>query len=198
MLDTQGFAAEYGPTTAEQRDPLFMSKLRPGCRWDGPSWPFATAQTLTASANLLNNYKNNGSFDKGNWFDLLKTYTKSQYSNGYPWIAEELHPITGEWIVDYDRSIHYNHSSYTDIVITGLAGIRPADNDNVVTVNPLLEKGDLKYFMLENVSYRGHDITVVYDEDGSHYDIGKGLLVYVDGELKASSSELTTLNVNLK
>ena len=198
LLDTQGFAAEYGPTTAERRDPLFMSKLRPGCRWDGPSWPFATAQTLTASANLLNNYKNNGSFDKGNWFDLLKTYTKSQYSNGYPWIAEDLHPLTGEWIVDYDRSIHYNHSSYTDIVITGLAGIRPADNDNVVTVNPLLEKGDLKYFILENVSYRGHDITVVYDDDGSHYDIGKGLLVYVDGELKASSSELTTLNVNLK
>ena len=100
LLDTQGFAAEYGPTTAERRDPLFMSKLRPGCRWDGPSWPFATAQTLTASANLLNNYKNNGSFDKGNWFDLLKTYTKSQYSNGYPWIAEDLHPLTGEWIAD--------------------------------------------------------------------------------------------------
>ena len=198
LLDSDGFLAEYGPTTAEQRDAKFMSILRPHCRWDGPSWPFATSQTLVASANLLNNYNQNTYFDKGDWFDLLKTYAKSQYKNGYPWIAENLHPITGEWIVDYDRSIHYNHSSYTDIVITGLAGIRPADNDNVVTVNPLLEKGDLKYFILENVSYRGHDITVVYDEDGSHYDIGKGLLVYVDGELKASSSELTTLNVNLK
>lgn len=198
LLDTQGFKAEYGPTTAERRDPAFMSKLRPGCRWDGPSWPFATAQTLTATANLLNNYKNNSSFDKGDWFDLLKTYTKSHYKNGNPWIAENIHPLTGEWIVDYDRSIHYNHSSYTDIVITGLAGIRPADNDNVVTINPLLEKGDLKYFMLENVSYRGHDITVVYDENGSHYGIGKGLLVYVDGNLSASSSELTTLNVKLK
>ncbi|MBE6534830.1 MAG: hypothetical protein E7678_07720, partial [Ruminococcaceae bacterium] len=198
LLDKQGFLAEYGPTTAEQRDPAFMSTLRPGCRWDGPSWPFATAQTLTASANLLNNYKQNNSFDKGNWFDLLKTYTKSQYKNGYPWVAEDLHPITGEWIVDYERSIHYNHSSYNDIVITGLAGIRPADNDNLLKVNPLFEKGDLKYFMLENVSYRGHNITVIYDEDGNHYGNGKGLSVYVDGALSASSETLTVLNVKLK
>ena len=198
LLDEEGFYAEYGPTTAEQRDSNFMSKLRPGCRWDGPSWPFATSQTLTAAANLLNNYKNNNSYDKGNWFDLLKTYTKSQYKNGYPWIAEDLHPITGEWIVDYERSIHYNHSSYTDIVITGLAGLRPADNNRYVEVNPLLEKGDLKYFMLENVSYRGHDITIVYDEDGTHYNIGAGLFVYVDGELSASSETIKTLKVSLK
>lgn len=198
LLDEEGFKAEYGPTTAERRDPKFMSVIRPNCRWDGPSWPFATAQTLTASANFLNNYKQNKTFTKGNWFDLLKTYTKSQYKNGYPWIAEDLHPITGEWIVDYDRSIHYNHSSYTDTVITGLAGIRPADNDKTLVVNPLLDKGDLKYFMLENISYRGHDITVVYDENGSRYGLGKGLLVYVDGVLSASAEKLCSLNVSLK
>ena len=198
LLDSDGFLAEYGPTTAERRDPAFMSKLRPGCRWDGPSWPFATSQTLVASANLLNNYKKNNVYDKGDWFDLLKTYSKSQYKNGYPWVAENIHPITGEWIVDYDRSIHYNHSSYTDLVITGLAGLRPADNNNYVTVNPLLEKGDLKYFMMENISYRGHDITIVYDENGSRYGIGAGLFVYVDGKLSASSKTLTSLNVKLK
>ena len=140
----------------------------------------------------------NNSFDKGNWFELLKTYTVSQYKNGYPWLAENIHPLTGEWIVDYDRSIHYNHSSYTDIVITGLAGIRPDDNDDVLVVNPLFEKGDLKYFMLENVRYRGHDITVIYDENGSRYGHGTGLMVYVDGELSASSKNITKLNVNLK
>ena len=174
LLDSEGFFAEYGPTTAERRDPKFMSVIRPNCRWDGPSWPFATSQTLVASANLLNNYKQNNSFDKGDWYDLLKTYAKSQYKNGYPWIAENIHPLTGEWIVDYERSIHYNHSSYTDLVITGLAGIRPCDDDKNLVVNPLFEKGDVKYFMLEKVSYRGHDITVVYDESGEHYDLGKG------------------------
>lgn len=198
LLDPNGFLAEYGPTTAEQRDPNFMSKLRPGCRWDGPSWPFATSQTLVASANLLNNYKKNDAYDKGDWFDLLKTYTKSQYKNGYPWVAENIHPITGEWIVDYDRSIHYNHSSYTDLVITGLAGIRPADDNNFVTVNPLFEKGDLKYFMMENISYRGHNITIVYDENGTHYNIGAGLFVYVDGVLSVSSQTIKALKVSFK
>ena len=198
LLDTDGFLAEYGPTTVEQREPKFLAVMDNTCRWDGPSWPFATSQTLTATANLLNNYKNNNSFDKGNWFDLLKTYTKSQYKNGYPWISEDLHPITGEWIIDKPRSIHYNHSTYADTVITGLAGIRPADNDKSVIVNPLIEKGDLKYFMLENVSYRGHDITVIYDETGNHYGIGKGLMVYVDGKLSASTVNLTALNVKLK
>jgi len=62
----------------------------------------------------------------------------------------------------------------------------------------LFEKGDLKYFMLENVSYRGHNITVIYDEDGNHYGNGKGLSVYVDGALSASSETLTVLNVKLK
>ena len=198
LLDSEGFFAEYGPTTAERRDPKFMSVIRPNCRWDGPSWPFATSQTLVASANLLNNYKQNNSFDKGDWYDLLKTYAKSQYKNGYPWIAENIHPLTGEWIVDYERSIHYNHSSYTDLVITGLAGIRPCDDDKNLVVNPLFEKGDVKYFMLEKVSYRGHDITVVYDESGEHYDLGKGLMVYVDGTLSAYSSKITSLNVKLK
>lgn len=198
LLDPKGFYAEYGPTTAEQRDPLFMSKIRPNCRWDGPSWPFATSQTLVAAANLLNNYKNNNSFNKGNWFDLLKTYAKSQYKNGYPWIAENIHPLTGEWIVDYDRSIHYNHSTYTDIVITGLVGIRPEDNDKYITVNPLLESSDMKHFMLENVSYRGHDVAVVYDADGKTYNIGAGLFIYVDGELCASSKTLTYMRIALK
>lgn len=198
LNDSKGFLAEYGPTTAEQRDSKFMAVMDNTCRWDGPSWPFATAQTLTASANLLNNYKNNNSFNKGNWFDLLKTYTKSQYKNGYPWISEDLHPITGEWIIDKDRSIHYNHSTYTDNVITGLAGIRPDDNDKSLVINPLLEKGDLRHFMLENVCYRGHDITIIYDESGNHYGVGQGLMIYVDGILGASSDKITSLKVDLK
>ena len=198
LLDNEGFLATYGPTTAEQRDPNFLQENVDECRWDGPSWPFATAQTITAAANLLNNYQNNNSFDKGDWFDLLLTYTNSQYKWGDPWIAENIHPYTGEWIVDYDRSIHYNHSSYTDLVITGIVGIRPEDNDETVTVNPLVDNNDLDYFMMENVFYRGHNITVVYDKYGSHYNLGEGLSVFVDGELKADSKTLTKLVVDLK
>ena len=146
----------------------------------------------------MNNYKNNTSFNKKDWFDLLKTFAKSQYKDGYPWISENIHPLTGEWIVDYDRSIHYNHSSYTDIVITGLVGIRPDDNDNYLIINPLLDSNNLKYFMLENLNYRNHDLTVIYDFDGSKYGIGAGLFVYLDGKLSSFSKALASIRVSLE
>jgi hypothetical protein len=36
--------------------------------------------------------------------------------------------------------------------------------------------------MLKEVKYHGHDITIVYDKDGSKYNIGKGLSVFVNGK----------------
>lgn len=187
ITDENGFYAPYGPATAEQRDPLFMKATGHDCLWDGPSWPFATSQTITAAANLLNNY-NQDTIGKTDYLDMVKTYAKSQYKNGQPWIAEDLDPFTGEWIVNLDRSIHYNHSTYNDLIITGIAGIRPEDNDEIVIVNPLLPEGAWDYFALENVSYRGHLISVFYDKSGTRYHQGPGLTVYVDG-IKAGVSE---------
>ena len=47
----------FGPTTAEQRHPRFAVAYQGHeCQWNGPSWPLATAVTLTAMANLLNHY----------------------------------------------------------------------------------------------------------------------------------------------
>jgi hypothetical protein len=55
LMDPKGFFAPFGPTTAERRDPTFMTR-EDNTPWDGQSWPFATTQTLVAMANLLNNY----------------------------------------------------------------------------------------------------------------------------------------------
>lgn len=52
------FYAPFGPTTAEQRHPQFSVVYRGHeCQWNGPSWPYSTAVTLVALANLLNNYQ---------------------------------------------------------------------------------------------------------------------------------------------
>ena len=51
---------------------------------------------------------------------------------GVPYIAEAANGDTGEWIYDAsDFSEHYNHSSFVDLVLTGLLGIRPQATDSV-------------------------------------------------------------------
>ena len=51
LMDDEFFKAPFGPTTAERHDPLFLTN-ESCCWWSGMSWPFATAQTLKAMANL--------------------------------------------------------------------------------------------------------------------------------------------------
>ena len=66
-------------------------------------------------------------------------------------------------------------------MITGLIGLRPR-MDNTVEVNPLIPEGKWDYFCLDNVLYHGRNLTILWDKDGSRYQRGKGLHIYVDGK----------------
>ena len=66
LTDPQGFLAKYGPTTAERRSPRFRFEYPHECLWNGPSWPFATTQTLVALANLLNGAPQNNHWAEEN------------------------------------------------------------------------------------------------------------------------------------
>ena len=88
-------------------------------------------------ANLLNNHKQNYVADS-NYFGLLNTYVESQYYRGRPYIGEYLDETTGYWLKgDQERSRYYNHSTFNDLIITGLVGLRPRADDTI-EVNPLL------------------------------------------------------------
>ena len=207
LMDPKGFYAPYGPTTAEQRDPHFVIAYSGHeCQWNGPSWPFATSITLTAMANLLNNYQQSV-VDRQDYFDLLKIYTKSQCLKSddgrvVPWIDEDLDPYTGVWIARAllkqrgskipERGKDYNHSTYCDLIITGLVGLRPRADDTV-EVNPLIPDGVWDYFCLDNVHYHGHILTILYDKTGNRYGKGKGLRLLVDGKEIAASEKLECL-----
>ncbi|MFT4549404.1 MAG: hypothetical protein ACI9UA_004830 [Pseudoalteromonas tetraodonis] len=76
-MDPEGFFAPFGPTVAEQRHPKFaVSYTGHECQWNGSSWPFATTVTLTAMANVLNDYPQQVVSSK-DYFETLKIYTKS-------------------------------------------------------------------------------------------------------------------------
>lgn len=209
LFDPDGFLAEYGPTTLERRSERFMSPYNHSCLWNGPSWPYATSQTLTALANLLNNYTQS-TVTKADFLRLLRTYAKSQYvteENGVtvPWIDENLDPDTGEWLArsyvakckEEPRGMYYNHSSFCDIIISGLVGIRPSLGQELV-INPLADETDMDYFCLDGVLYHSRYITVLWDRTGEHYGRGAGLRVYENGRERAFCENLSKVKVTLR
>lgn len=194
--DEEGFSAPYGLTTAERRHPEFRSHGVGKCEWDGAVWPFATSQTLTAMANYINTYPEPVVGDS-TFFKQMKLYVESQHHRGRPYIGEYLDEKNGAWLMgDRERSRYYNHSTFADLVITGIAGLRPQADGSIV-VNPLIPEGTWNYFCLDNISYRGNNIAIVYDKDGQRYHQGKGLMLFVNGKLAAKRDGLGKLTYKI-
>jgi hypothetical protein len=218
LMAPQGFYAPFGPTTAEQRHPRFrVSYQGHECQWNGPSWPFATTQTLVALANVLNNYEQNV-ISKRDYFETLQIYTRSHQlrrDDGLTvaWIDENLDPYTGDWIArsrlkqwkngtwderkgGRERGKDYNHSAYCDLIISGLVGLRPR-TDDIIEVHPLVPDGEWEWFCLDNVLYHGRVVTIVWDRTGQKYGKEQGLRVFVDGHEVAKSDTLGRLTGTL-
>ncbi|HEX6986787.1 MAG TPA: glycosyl hydrolase family 65 protein, partial [Planctomycetaceae bacterium] len=191
LTDPDYFAAPYGPTTVGRNDPLF--RLSPTCCWwSGQSWPYATTQTLKAMANLLHDYEQEVA-TREDYLALLATYARTHRKDGRPYIAEATHPFTRSWAGHdaYNHSEHYFHSGYVDLIVTGLIGLRPRD-DETLEVEPLAPES-WDYFALDDVPYRGRLVSVVWDRTGKRYGHGQGLRLLADGEEIASSPHLERL-----
>ena len=196
LLDPQGFKAPMGITTAERRHPQFRSHGVGTCEWDGAVWPFATSQTLGALANVLRAYQQQH-VSKADYFDALVTYARSHQYRGKPYIGEYLDEQNGQWLKpDSDRSRYYNHSTFCDLVITGLVGLVPCDDETVV-VDPLIPAEAWDWFCLDNVPYHGRTLTILWDRTGDKYRKGSGLRVFADGVEIARSDELTRVTGTL-
>jgi len=165
FVDPQGFNAPMGITTAERRHPDFRSHGVGTCEWDGAVWPYATSQTLVGLANLLRNYEQDY-VSRKDYFDALMTYAQSHHYKDKPYIGEYLDEKTGAWLTpDSDRSRYYNHSTFCDLVISGLVGLVPREDDTVI-VDPLIPADVWDWFCLDGVSYHGRTLTILWDRNG--------------------------------
>jgi hypothetical protein len=188
VIDTGQLLGRYGLRTNEPSYEYYFKQFvffegQRGSQWNGPSWPYQTSQAITAMANLLNDYKQNV-VTASDYLKILRLYTQQHFlPNGKIDLVENYDPNLGGPIVYYYWSNHYNHSSYNNLVITGLCGIRPSQSDTL-TLNPLLNNS-IEYFCIDDVLYHGHKLTVVYDKDGDKYNLGKGLTVFVDDKKTA-------------
>lgn len=192
LADTKSFSAPFGITTADRSHPQFRTHGCCKCEWDGAVWPFASAQTLTGLANMLNSsrppYVNDSVY-----FNMMETLVASQYRQGRPYIGEYLDEKTGNWLKgEEERGRYYNHSTFNDLVITGLVGLRPR-TDNVIEVHPLVPSGKWDWFCLDGVRYHGKLITIIWDKEGTRYHKGKGLSVWANGKKLASSNKLVKI-----
>jgi len=209
LFDPKGFAGKYGPTTAERRSPRFRFASDDQCTWNGPSWPYATTQTLLALANLLNGPKQ-PYIGAQQYYQLFENYVLSQHialpsGRIIDWIDEDLDADTDQWIAktmliaknkQVGRGNYYNHSGFADPLITGLIGLRPQADDKLV-VHPLLPADAWSYFALDGLPYHGHILSIVYDRTGKHYNRGRGLTLYVDGKKIASRPTLGAIETKM-
>ncbi|MRX76794.1 glycoside hydrolase [Pedobacter petrophilus] len=199
LLDTAGFKAPWGLTTAERREPTFRTRgSGHSCEWDGALWPFASSQTLKGLSNLLTNYKKHGKMNADVFYQELHQYAASHVKNGRPYIGEYQDEKTGEWLKgDNPRSSFYNHSTFCDLIINDLIGIKPRQ-DNVLEVYPLIPKNKWDWFKLDNVTYHDQLVTLIWDKTGKKYNSGKGFSVYVNGKQIHQSKTLKHIEVLMK
>lgn len=182
LLDENCFLARYGLRTADVTHPDYNKPVDHECLWNGPVWPFATAQTLTALIEYLQTAKQ-PTVTADDFMSLFLTYAYSHRdTDGTPWLDENMDPDTGIWLAREilrkregydirDRGRHYNHSTFIDLVMTGICGIRPS-NGNKLTVRPL--GTSLDAFSASDVKYHGHSLTIEWNRSS-------GLRITVDG-----------------
>lgn len=121
-----------------------------------------------------------------------------------PFIDEDLNPLTGDWLARamkrrkgsfYGRGDHYNHSGYADLVITGVAGLRPRA-DSTVEVDPLAPAAS-EWFAIDRIPYHGRMLAIVWDRAGARFGRGRGLAILADGREIARVPRLTRLTASL-
>lgn len=194
VIDSTQLNGKYGLRTVEPSFKYYMTQYRydkatglKECQWNGPSWPFQTTQVLMGMANLLHNYHQN-TITPTNYINQLHKYADQHFYKDSLNILEDYNPDKPAPIVYIDeRSEHYNHSGFGNLIISGLCGIIP-QADNTVQVKPIVSE-EITYFCLQDVAYHGHKLTLVYDQDGNKYQVGAGLKVFVDGRLTPSTGD---------
>ena len=170
LIDPNCFLSPFGLRTADASHPGYRGYIaNHACLWNGPIWPFATAQTLTALISYLHT-ESKSRITSNDFLRLLMTYAYSHRDeDGTPWMDENMDPETGIWLVRdilrktkpeiCERGRHYNHSTFIDLVMTGICGIRPSA-DNQLVIHPL--GCDLDFFSTEDIRYHGHIATVLF------------------------------------
>lgn len=197
LFDNAGFYAKYGPTTLEKRNKYYVPLKGECCYWNGNSWPYSTAHSLMSMAEMYRNVYNRAAESAAQYMEYLKIYTATHSTSGsgsgVPYIAESHFQDLDAWSAStLNHSEHYMHSTFTDNVLTGLMGIVPSLEDELM-IDPIMPD-NWTYFAVENLYYHGYKVDIFYDRDGKRYKgKKKGLSVYSDNKLIHNGNDRTAM-----
>ncbi|KAI6815607.1 hypothetical protein KC327_g9282 [Hortaea werneckii] len=202
-LTSEHLLTEYGPTTLEQDNPYYTAfkNTTNCCVWNGQSWPFSTSVYLGTLARIardgLSDIITPAFFNQE-----MSKYTSTNYKDGVPYTAESHYPTIDMWSGDTtNHSENYLHSTYMDNVFTNFFGIIPSLDDNFVMKPLVPSDSEWSYFMIENLPYHGSLLTLVWDQDGTHYNCAgnhsAGLSLYSNGTLFHHQPHLGPVNKTL-
>ena len=190
LKDSSVFSAKTGLATAEISHPRFQYCTDLACAWCGNVWPYATSYAISAVISLLENYEQNV-LSNADLYELIHTYAEMHYSeeNGkrINFIDEVMLPFQRVWYArdlalnhgyrlsgGQTRGKDYNHSTFLDLVLRGLCGIKV--KNGFLTVEPRIV-GIWRWFKIENLTICRKTYTVYYDEDGSVFGKGAGVII---------------------
>ena len=95
--------------------------------------------------------------------------------------------VTGAWIAREkliaredphtvrDRGIYYNHSTFCDLVISGLFGVKT--DGGTLAADPIIPEG-WDFMRLSRLPFRGKLYTIVYDRTGEKFGMGSGVHIF--------------------
>ena len=196
--DRDKFLTDFGITTTEQCEERFLYEVDHECLWNGYIWPFATAETLTALIQCIKN-SDKARLEYTELFSKLLTdyansHTIKRGNMTYPWIDEVKDPRKDDWssrtILEawgwradkggYERGKDYNHSTYCDLVLSGICGVTVTESG--VDFAPIVP-GEWEWFSVKKLVIRGDEYQLYYDRNGTKFGYKSGLTVIKNGEI---------------
>jgi hypothetical protein len=183
-----------------------------------PIFPFYTANQYDKNAYRIggsNNFSNinftvqyRGVRSALRYYDPDHKYVTPEYAERLlQWMAWSIYPggnllapnqaeYYSNWnpaTQTYNRNnpYHVMLGNMNYIYIEDMAGLQPR-SDDVIELWPI----DLGYdhFMVNNLRYHNNDVTIVWDADGSHYGLGAGYSLFLNGEKKVTTDAVGRLS----
>lgn len=162
LSDPQYFGTGSGFASTAADCPVFSAcggwkgdffKGRNGCVWNGPSWPYTTAITLDAVAEVSRkqNHRYDALFARGLREYLLEHFQGHDIRS--PYLVEHYDSITGEPLSDEPD---YNHSFMIDLIVRCVAGLIPTEKG--ILFEPI--DCGLDSFMLSDIRIQNHTYSV--------------------------------------